>query len=395
MTGGRTRGGLPVSGLLALAMTGFVAIMTETLPAGLLPAMSVGLGVSQSMAGQLVTLYALGSLLAAIPLTVATRGWRRRTALLCAIGGFLVFNTLTAFSTHYGLTLVARFLAGAAAGLAWGLLAGHARRMVLPHQQGRAMTIAMAGTPIALSLGVPLGTWLGAAIGWQAVFGLMSLLTLALIIWVLRRVPDFAGQPSGERRSLGRVFMLPGVRPVLLVIVIWVLAHNILYTYIVPFLAPAGLANRADLILLLFGVSAMAGIYITGLMVDRWLRRAVLSSLTGFALASLALGLAGNQAGIIYAGIALWGLTFGGAATLLQTASADAAGAHADVAQSMIVVAWNLSIAGGGLIGGLVLHGGGAQFLPWIVLVLALAGWSVAWQARRYGFRPGARGATA
>lgn len=58
---------LPVFALLALAMTGFICILTETIPAGLLPEISSGLAVSPSLAGQLVTAYAAGSLLAAIP----------------------------------------------------------------------------------------------------------------------------------------------------------------------------------------------------------------------------------------------------------------------------------------------------------------------------------------
>jgi len=165
---------LPVSALLALAMTGFICIVTETLPAGLLPQISDGLDVSASLAGQMVTAYALGSLVAAIPLTIATRGWRRRNVLLLTIVGFLVFNSATALSSHYGVTLVARFFAGVAAGLAWSLLAGYARRMVAPYQQGQAMALAMVGTPIALSLGVPLGTLLGSAVGWRAAFWIMS-----------------------------------------------------------------------------------------------------------------------------------------------------------------------------------------------------------------------------
>jgi len=115
---------LPVSALLALAMTGFTAILTETLPAGLLPRMADGLGVSESLAGQTVTAYAAGSLIAAIPLTVWTQGWRRKPTLLTAIVGFFVFNTVTAVSADYWLTLAARFLAGVSAGLAWGILAG-------------------------------------------------------------------------------------------------------------------------------------------------------------------------------------------------------------------------------------------------------------------------------
>ena len=102
-------GKLQLGALLALAMTGFICIVTETLPAGLLPEISSGLGISASLAGQMVTVYALGSLLAAIPLTIATQSWRRRTVLLLTVVGFLVFNTLTALSSHYWLTLIAHF----------------------------------------------------------------------------------------------------------------------------------------------------------------------------------------------------------------------------------------------------------------------------------------------
>ena len=86
---------LPVFALLALAMAGFICILTETIPAGLLPEMSRGLNISPALAGQLVTAYAVGSLLAAIPLTMMTRTWSRRSVLLSTVCGFLIFNTLT------------------------------------------------------------------------------------------------------------------------------------------------------------------------------------------------------------------------------------------------------------------------------------------------------------
>ena len=95
--------------------------------------------------------------------------------------------------------------AGVAAGLAWSLLAGYARRMVAPHQQGKALALAMVGTPIALSLGVPLGTWLGGLVGWRTTFGLMSAVSLVLIAWVLVKVPDYAPQPAHQRLSLRKV----------------------------------------------------------------------------------------------------------------------------------------------------------------------------------------------
>jgi predicted MFS family arabinose efflux permease len=386
---------LPIAGLLALAMTGFICIATETLPAGLLPQISQGLQISQSLAGQMVTAYAAGSLLAAIPLTIATQGWKRRDVLLMTIFGFLIFNSVTALSSSIVLTLAARFSAGMSAGLAWSLLAGYARRMVTKEQQGRAMALAMVGTPIALSLGVPLGTWLGAVMGWRTTFGIMSLLTVALVVWVLVKVPNYPGQPGTAQIPLGRVAKMPGVRIVLSVVLTWMLAHNILYTYIAPFVASAGLTAHVDMVLLTFGVAALAGIWMTGRIIDRMLRRAVLLSLAAFALTALLFAFWSASPPVIFAGVAIWGLSFGGAATLLQTALADTAGEGSDVALSMNVVVWNSAIAGGGIVGGLLLDSLGPSSFPWTILALLVAALLLAWSGRASGFSVGARSTVA
>lgn len=387
--------GLPVWRLLAFTLAGFLAIMTETMPAGLLPQIGQGLGVSAALAGQLITLYALGSVLAAIPVIAATRSWRRRPLFLLAIGGLLVFNSITALSSHYGLILVARFAAGMAAGVVWGLMAGYVRRLVPHRLQGRALALAGAGQPIALAIGVPLGAWLGTLFDWRGVFWCMSALSLLLFVWVRLAVPDFAGQSAKQRLPIRRIVLLPGIRPVLLALFTWILAHNILYTYIAPFLASVGLGQRLDVVLLLFGVAAIAGIWITGLLVDRWLRMLTLLSLGVFAAAALLLGFSGGSSSLVLLGVATWGLTFGGAPTLLQTALADMANDAADVAQSMLVTVFNLAVAGAGVLGGVLLEHGGPAALPWALAALALLGLAVVWSARVHGFRPGQRAAAA
>lgn len=365
---------LPLASLLALAMAAFITILTEALPAGLLPQMAQGLAVSEAWVGQTVTLYAIGSLVAAIPLTAATQGVRRRPLLLAAIAGFVIANTVTTLSVSYALTMTARFLAGMSAGLLWALLAGYAARMVPEHQKGRAIAIAMVGTPLALSLGVPAGTFLGNLVGWRMSFGIMSALALVLMVWVRIQLPDFAGRTAGKRLSLGQVFTVPGVRPVLFVVLAFVLAHNILYTYIAPFLSAAGMANRTDLVLLVFGVSSLLGIWIIGVLIDRHLRVLTLASTFVFSLAALALGVAGDAHGVVYAAVAAWGLAFGGSATLFQTALAKTAGDAADVAQSMLVTAWNTAIAGGGIVGGVLLERFGVgAFAPALLVLLATA----------------------
>ncbi|MCY9589978.1 MFS transporter [Paenibacillus chitinolyticus] len=378
---------LPWMALLALAMTGFICILTETIPAGLLPLIGDGLHITTAMAGQLVTLYAIGSLVAAIPFAMLTGGVRRRPLLLAIIVGFLVFNTITALSTSYALTLIARFFAGVAAGAAWGMIAGYARRMVPDALKGRALAVAMVGTPIALTFGVPVGTLLGDQIGWRAVFVLMSFLALILIGWVLWKVPDYPGQPANQRMTVRQVFVMPCMRPILTVVLTWMLAHNILYTYIAPFLERSGLAGRVDLVLLVFGSAALVSIWIVGILIDRILRMLVLISLSGFALVSIALWIGGTSVTIVYSAVALWGFTFGGAATLLQSAQANASGEEGvDIAMPINTTVWNLAIACGGIVGGALLELLGVQSFPGALLILLIVSLMVAWSASKHGF---------
>lgn len=384
---------LPVGQLLAFTVAGFLAIMTENMPAGLLPQIGSSLGVSEAIAGQAVTLYALGSVVAAIPIIAATRSWNRRPLFLLAIAGLLMFNTLTAVSAHYGLTLLARFIAGMSAGVVWGLVAGYARRLAPSHLQGRALAIVGVGQPIALSLGVPLGAWLGGLFDWRVVFWMMSAVALLLLAWVRLGVPDFPGQAQHQRLSLRKVFLIPGLRPVLLVLFTWILAHNILYTYLAPFLGATGTGLRVDIILLVFGLASVVGIWGTGILVDRRLRELTLLSLAVFAGAALLLAIPHGSATVQLIGVVAWGLTFGGAPTLLQTALADSAGEHADVAQSILVTIFNLAVAGGGLVGGLVIDNAGPGWLPWALLPLVVIALAAAWQAKAHGFRTVRRGA--
>ncbi|MBN6537467.1 MFS transporter [Acinetobacter pittii] len=377
---------LPIWKLLAFTVTGFLTIMTETMPAGLLPQISQGLHISEAYAGQLIAVYALGSVLAAIPLISLTRSWNRRPLLLSAIAGLLLFNAITALSNDYTLTLSARFIAGMAAGVIWGLLAGYVRRMVSASYQGRALAIAGVGQPIALSIGVPLGAWLGTLFEWRGVFWIMSLLALILFVWIRFSIPDFVGQSAQKRLPILKVLLMPGIRAVLAVVFLWILAHSILYTYISPFLASTEQTYNVETILFIFGISSIVGILITGMFIDRSLRKITLLSLFIFAIATALLGIYSSSNFVVLTSVVLWGVTFGGAPTLLQTALANTAGHEADVAQSMLVTVFNLAIAFGGMIGGGLLESFGAASFPWFMLIFALIALCTVYQARKHGF---------
>ncbi|HEY9316963.1 MAG TPA: MFS transporter [Achromobacter sp.] len=365
---------LPLGALLALAMAAFITLLTEIMPAGLLSSIAQGLNVSESLAGQFITAYAAGALVAAIPVTSLTQGMRRRPLLLTAIFGFAAVNLVTALSDSYGVSLAARFFAGVFGGIVWSLLAGYAMRMSPSHLSGRAIAISGAGATIALVLGVPLGALLGRAIGWQGAFGLMSALALLLIVWIVAIVPDFPGQTKAQRQTLSSVFLKTGIRAVLFVVFTFVVAHNILYIYIEPLLEPAGLSAKVDVVLFVFGLGSIIGLWFVGAMVDRRLQFLAVASIMIFAVASLLLGLWGDLSQMVYPSVAVWGLAVGGFATITQTALSRFAGKSVDVAQSMYTTGWNTAVASGGVVGGILLDRSGVASFAWIVIgILAVS----------------------
>ncbi|MFK4264280.1 MFS transporter [Streptomyces milbemycinicus] len=380
---------LPLPALLALATAVFITSLTETLPAGVLPAMGADLGVGESAMGQSVTIYAIGTALTAIPLSAATAGWRRKRLLLTAMAGFAVANTVTAASTSYPLTMAARFVAGVAAGLAWALLAGYARRMAPVALQGKAVAVVMTGIPIALSLGVPAGTFLGEVLGWRVTFTLITVLAAVLIGWIAALVPDYPGQRRDGRTPILRALTVPGVAPVLFVTLVYVLAHTILYTYIATYLDGLGMGGSTDLVLLVFGAASMASIWIVGARIDRRLRALTIAATVLFAAAAAVLAIPADSRALVYLAAALWGLGWGGVPTLLQTAVADAGGDAADSAQAMLVTLWNAAMAGGGVVGGVLLDRLGPDAFPWSVLALLAPVLAVVIAARSHGFPAG------
>ncbi|MBN9336096.1 MFS transporter [Devosia sp.] len=363
-------------------MAGFITILTEALPAGLLLQMSADLGVAPSAVGQSITIYAIGSIVAAIPLTAATQRFPRKPLLTCVIAGFALVNTITAVTDVFGILLAARFFAGVCAGLLWAMIAGYAARMVADHLKGRAIAIAMVGTPLALSMGIPAGTLIGSSIGWRSTFLLMTALTLVLIGWVWASVPNYPAATTGNKTSVSGTLAIRGIKSVLVVTLLFVLSHNILYTYIAPLVASAGLAQRLDLVLLVFGAAGIVGIVLVGYLIGQRLRLLVLTSIALFGAAALVFGNWGGNPDLFWLAIGVWGLAFGGAATLFQTAAANISGKASDVAQAMIVTAWNLAIAGGGILGGLLLEYAGVPWLPWSALALLSLAYALAVRAK-------------
>jgi predicted MFS family arabinose efflux permease len=374
----------PWWGLLALATAAFTDVMTDLLPAGLLPQMSGALHVPEARVGLLVSAFAIASSLAAIPVTAALRALPRRPVLTGVLAGFALFDAVTAVSSSYLLTFLARLLAGVMGGTLWSMLAGYAARMVPGRRRARAIAVVLAGITVALCGGLPAGTALAGVLGWRAVFALLAGLALALTAWIRWQVPAFPGEAPGSI-PVRRVAARPGIPAILVVTLLVLTGHQAMYTYLAPF-AP----GRVSLVLFVFGGATVAGIWITGLLADRNLRPVLLAALALVAAAMLTLGLAARAQAALLAAVAVWGAAFGGAPTLLQTALVDVSGpASADVATAMQTTVYNVGIAAGSLAGGLVLGRAGVTALPWVTLAFIAAALGTVATARCHAFPVG------
>ncbi len=204
-----------------------------------------------------------------------------------------------------------------------------------------------------------------------------------MVVWIRRRVPAFPGELPGTRVPLTRVAVLPGIPAVLSVTLFLLLGHQVMYTYVAPFTAHTGY-GRTDVVLLAFGAATVVGIWATGALVDRWARPTLLGALTLIVTVLCVLALYADSSAALLTSVAVWGVAFGGAPTLIQTALVNASGPqHADVATSLQTTVYNAGIAGGSFTGGLALSGWGAGALPWTALPLVATALTVVVSGRR------------
>ncbi|MCD2114568.1 MFS transporter [Rhodococcus rhodochrous] len=377
---------LPLGGLVVLAATGFLTVMLETVPSGILPAISDGLLIAESAAGQLVTIYAIGSIVGAIPIISATMGWPRRRLLVASLGGFAVTTAIVAVAPWFQLTLVARFLTGIFAGVTWGIIAGYASRITPARIRGRGMTIALAGAPTALAIGTPIGTLVAEMVGWRLTFLMLALFAVVILVWALIVLPSVPGQAAGQQTSVVDAVRRPGVVAVIVASVLFIMGHYVLYAYNSAFILPIE-GVQVGAFLLVFGLASLVSLWSAGMLVDHHLRGFMLVSLVAFGVALVALGVISGSTIAVYVAAAVWGLGFGGASGPgPQKALVDAAGDAVDAAQAVLVTGWNIGIALGGIIGGVTLEAVDVGALPWAALVFILAAFIIVMTGRRNAF---------
>ncbi|WP_408056530.1 MFS transporter [Tardiphaga alba] len=363
--------------ILALAAASFGIGTTEFVIMGLLPDVARSLGVTIPQAGYLVSGYALGVVVGAPLVAMATAGMPRKSALLGLMALFTIGNIGCAIAPDYWLLMLARVVTSFAHGAFFGIGAIVASNLVPREQRTQAVSLMFAGLTLANVLGVPFGTALGQAAGWRSAFWAVVVIGVIAFIAIWRYVPS--GMP-GTRGGLGREFRALGRWPVLLPMLISTTASVSmfsLFTYITPLLeevtglTPHGVTGA----LLAIGVGLTIGNLIGGRLADKNLLSTVIGA---FICLAVVLGLLSLAAQFVIPTITLlvlWGGIAFALVSPLQIWVVDAATDAPNLASTLNQGAFNLGNATGAWIGGIALNAGVHYGqLPLLAAGVALAG---------------------
>ena len=362
----------------ALTAGAFGIGLTEFVIMGLLLEVGRDLGVPLATAGLLISGYALGVVVGAPSLTLATRRWPRKRVLLLTMALFVLGNAACALAPDYPLLMAARVLAALAHGTFFGVGAVVAGGLAGGGRRATAIAVMFTGLTLATVVGVPLGTWIGQACGWRATFWLVTGIGLAAFAIVALLVPR-PGEPAAGGALLAELAGL--ARPaVLLGLATTVLGYAgvfMVFTYVAPLLTRVvGLPPAAiSPVLLLFGGGLIVGNLLGGRLADRRLRRTLVGSLLALAavLACLQLGLGSPWAAVPLVGL-LGAAAFATVPPLQAWVIANGGAAGESVASSVNIAAFNLGNALGAWLGGLAIEAGpGLAGLPLAAAALPLA----------------------
>lgn len=341
-----------------LGLSVFALGTSEFMLSGLLPPIADDMNVSIPRAGLLISAFAIGMVVGAPLLAVATLRLPRRTTLIALISVFGLGQIAGALAPTYEVLFASRVISAFACAGFWAVGAAVAIAMVPVNQRARAMAVMIGGLSIANVLGVPLGAFLGENLGWRSAFwavGAASAVALAGVATMIPRIPL-----PDEKPQLKRELGIYRDRQVWLSIVLTALAAGgvfCAFSYLAPLLTDvAGLdSGWVPTVLALFGIGALVGTTIGGRVADAHLFGVLLSGIAASTVFLAALALfASNQAAVIVLSFLL-GLSAFYTAPALNARMFNVAGAAPTLAGATTTAAFNLGNTGGPWLGGTVI----------------------------------------
>ncbi|MEU5310475.1 MFS transporter [Streptomyces sp. NPDC021562] len=336
-------------------LAAFTFNTAENLPIGLLELISGSLRVSVSAVGLLVTGYGVTVALASLPLVHVTRAMPRRHVLTVLLTVLVVSSLIAALASSYWLLLVARLLTALAQALFWAVMGPVAVGLFPPEVRGRVVGALSVAGSLALVLGVPAGTWLGRQSDWQVPVAMLAALAGVSLVTIAVLLPT--SRPEEEPAAYASS---PDVRRFGTVLTTGTLSATGAftgYTYIVKFLGGVSgfFPNAVSVLLVVFGVACLAGVSITGALLDRFPRSVLPTAVVTQAVGMLGLYAVGTHPVAAVMFLVLMGGALGPVFMVTQNEMLHCAPGRTDVALAANSGAYNAGIAAGAAIGALVL----------------------------------------
>jgi MFS transporter, DHA1 family, inner membrane transport protein len=360
--------------LLALFAAAFAIGTSEFVIAGILPAVSTDLAISIPTAGLLVSLYALGVAVGGPLLATFVGRFPRKLLLLTYVSIFTIGYVVCALAPNYSSLLVARVVIALIHGAYFGTAMVVSTTVVDEKRRGFAIALILSGLTVANIVGVPLGTAIGTAFGWRMTFWAVSGLGVVSFALIALLVPRDNAH-DGQGGSLLAEIKVLGREPVyssLAVIVLQTIGQFALFTYISPLLTDvSGIPlNVVPWLLLVFGIGSTIGVLVGGRLAD-W---KLMASLTGILAAQVVIyalmGAFVTAPWTMAVLVLIWGSTVFAFGAPVQTRILSNTQDAPLLAASLIPSAFNISIAAGAWIGGLLIDRGyNYDILPWLGVV--------------------------
>ncbi|MCX5494185.1 MFS transporter [Kaistia dalseonensis] len=382
--------------LFALTIAAYAIGTTEFVIVGLLPTVANDLGITLPLAGLIVSVYALGVTFGAPILTALTGGLGRKPLLLGLMTLFIIGNAAAALAPNYEMLLVARVISAFAHGVFFSVGSTIAADLVPENRRASAIAMMFMGLTVAIVTGVPLGTLIGQTFGWRATFWAVSGLGLVAFAGIALLLPsNLARAPAVSLLQQVRVL---GSGRLLLVYAMTALGYGgtfVAFTYLASIIEQiTGFSSESvSLILVLYGIAIAIGNIVGGRVADH---NPVKALTVLFALqAAVLLLFTFTATSPVLAVVTLAALGFLSFANVpgLQLYVVQLAKVHrpnaVDVASALNIAAFNLGIALGAWVGGLVVASPlGLGATPAVGAVLVAAALLLTWRSGALDRRP-------
>ncbi|MFW2239489.1 MFS transporter [Rhodococcus opacus] len=351
-------------GLLALAMGGFGIGLTEFVIMGLLPEVSADFQVSESVAGYLISGYALSVAIGAIVITAAVTRFDRKRVLQALMVLFIGGNLLSALAPTYEVMMGGRVLAALCHGAFFGIGSVLAADLVPASKRAGAIATMFAGLTIANVLGVPFGTFLGQQFGWRSTFWAITVIGVVALIGIATLVPSVSrpadAPESGGLRTELQAFRSPQVWFSIAVTILGFGGMFGAFTYIAFTLTEVGgfASTSVPWLLVLFGGGLFVGNVLGGRAADKALTRTLITILAVLTVVLVVFALtAGSKPMTI---VALFFMGAFGFATVpgLQMRIMNYAAQAPTMASGANIAAFNVGNALGAWLGGITIAAG-------------------------------------